>query len=141
MQHQEDAIADISKAREKFFGCSGKMLLPSPTTVEALIKKIPQNKLITADLLRKVLADQFRVQATCPVTTQKALKAIANESGKNAAYWRVIKKNGELFAIFPGGAEAQAALLRKEGFTIDATGKAPKVINFSDNLVRFDSLS
>jgi hypothetical protein len=138
MQPQEDVIVDISKAREKFFGCSGKMLLPSPATVEALIKKIPANQLITADLLRKKLADQFGVQATCPVTTKKALQVIANGSGKAVAYWRVIKKNGELFAIFPGGTEAQAALLRKEGFTIDTKGKAPKVDNFSESLIRFD---
>ncbi len=51
---------------------------------------------------------------------------------------RVIKQNGELNAIFPGGVEAQAVRLRQEGFTIDTNGKVPKVKQFKASLVRFD---
>jgi alkylated DNA nucleotide flippase Atl1 len=138
MELQEDAIVDIPENRVKFFGCSGKMLLPSPATVEALIKKIPENKLITTDLLRQKLTDQFKVQGTCPVTTQKALQAIAKDSSKNVAYWRVINQNGELIAKFPGGVEDHAALLKQEGFTIDTKGKVPRVKQFRESLVRFD---
>ncbi len=123
METQEDAIVDISETRQKFFGCSGKMLLPCPATVEAQIKKIPENKLMTTESLQKELANQFDVQATCPVTTRKALRAIAKESSKNVAYWRVIRKDGGLLAQFPGGVEGHATLLRKEGFTIDTQGK------------------
>jgi hypothetical protein len=135
MESQEDAIVDIPENRVRFFGARGKMLLPSPATVEALIKKVPQNKLITTDVLRQKLTEQFKVQGTCPVTTQKALQAIANKASENVAYWRVIKKNGELMAKFPGGVERQATLLRQEGFTIDSQGKAPRVENFRASLV------
>jgi alkylated DNA nucleotide flippase Atl1 len=138
MELQEDAIVDISENQVRYFGGPGKMLLPSPATVEALIKKIPKHKLITTDLLRRELANQFNVQGTCPFTTKKALQAIAHDSSKNVAYWRVIKQSGELNAIFPGGIEGQAALLRQEGFTIDTKGKVPKVKQFRESLVRFD---
>ena len=138
MEPQEDAIVDIAEQQVRYFGRPGKMLLPSPATVAALIQKIPAHKLLTTDLLRRKLADQFNVQGTCPVTTKKALQAIANDASQHVPYWRVIKQNGELNAIFPGGVEGQAALLRQEGFTIDTNGKAPKVKHFKASLVRFD---
>jgi alkylated DNA nucleotide flippase Atl1 len=138
MDPQEDAIVEIPENRTKFFGGTGKMLLPSPATVAALIEKIPEHKLITTGLLCKILADTFKVRGTCPVTTQKALQAIVHDSSKNVAYWRVINTNGGLVARFPGGAEGQAALLRKEGFAIDREGKLPKVKDFRESLVHFD---
>jgi hypothetical protein len=138
MEPREDAIVDIPENRIRFFGTSGKMLLPSPATIEALIKRIPRHQLVTTDLLRKTLADQFNVQGTCPVTTQKALQTVARDSSNQVAYWRVIKKNGELIASFPGGREGHAALLRKEGFTIDTKGKQPKIEAFTEHLTHFD---
>lgn len=135
MKQQEDVIVEISEQRKKFFGCSGKMLVPSQATVAAQITKIPEHKLVTADLLQRELADQFNVQVTCPVTTRKALQAIAKDSSKQVPYWRVLKKNGELFALFPGGVEGHAARLRKEGFSIDTLGKVARVHNFREDLV------
>ena len=64
--------------------------------------------------------------------------AIANDTSKSVAYWRVIKQNGELNTIFPGGVEGQAARLRQEGFTIGTNGKVLKVKQFKASLVRFD---
>jgi alkylated DNA nucleotide flippase Atl1 len=135
MEQQKDAIVDIPENRVKYFGRSGKMLLPCPATVEALIQKIPENKLMTTGLLLKTLTEQFDVEGVCPVTTQKALRAIANDPSRNVAYWRVVKKNGELFAAFPGGVEGHADRLRREGFTIDTQEKAAKVKNFRENLI------
>jgi hypothetical protein len=134
---QKDVIVDIPPNRVKFFGATGRMLLPSPATIEALIQKIPLNQLITTNLLRKKLTEQFNVQGTCPVTTKKALQAIANSSSKHVAYWRVINQNGGLMSYFPGGVEGHATLLRKEGFAMDANEKAPKVKQFKESLVRF----
>lgn len=45
----EDEIVNIPKTMERFFGCSGTMLKPSPSTVAALIKKIPKGQLTTLD--------------------------------------------------------------------------------------------
>ena len=41
MQPKEDAIVDIPEDRLRFFGGAGKMLLPGPATVAALIEKVP----------------------------------------------------------------------------------------------------
>jgi alkylated DNA nucleotide flippase Atl1 len=138
MLPQEDLIVEIPENRLKFFGGAGKMLLPSPATVAALIKKIPEHNLITTGLLCKGLTQQFKVRGTCPVTTQKALQEIAHDSAAECPYWRVVNASGGLIARFPGGAKRQAALLRKEGFAIDTKQKVPKVKGFSERLVRFD---
>jgi hypothetical protein len=50
----------------------------------------------------------------------------------------VIKQHGELNAMFPGGVAEQAVRLQQEGFTIDTSGKVPKVKQFKASLVRFD---
>jgi len=47
MTPPEDQIVDIPKERLKFFGGPGKMLLPGPATVAALIKRVPEHKLVT----------------------------------------------------------------------------------------------
>jgi hypothetical protein len=80
MEPPEDQVVDIPEERLKFFGGSGKMLLPGPTTVAALIKKIPENKLVTTNQLCEELTEQFKVRGTCPVTTQLALQAVAHDA-------------------------------------------------------------
>ena len=94
MEPQEDVNDDIPKDRVKFFGGTGKMLLPSPATVAALIKKIPKRKLITTNLLCKELTGQFKVRGTCPVTTQKALhQPHDKERGDGGCrHWREVVK-------------------------------------------------
>jgi alkylated DNA nucleotide flippase Atl1 len=133
---QKDLIVEIPENRVKFFGGMGKMLLPSPATVAALIKKIPEHKLMTTNLLCQELAEQFKVRGTCPVTTQKALQEIARDAAPDCPYWRVVNASGGLIARFPGGVGGQAKLLRKEGFAIDTEQKIPKVKGFSESLVR-----
>ena len=132
-----DTIVDIAKDREKSLGAAGKMLIPCPATVEALLKQIPEDKLITIDLIRKKLADQFHVQTTCPFNTKLCLRAIANDPGKKVAYWRVVRGSGELIDYFPGGVAGQAALLDKQGFVIGYDSKLPKVKHLRENLVQF----
>jgi alkylated DNA nucleotide flippase Atl1 len=135
MEPKEDVIVDIPEERLGFFGGAGKMLLPGPATVAALIEKTPVGRLITTNLLCQKLARQFNVRGTCPVTTRKALWALAQDPGAKVAYWRVVKADGGLMNRFPGGADGQAERLRKEGFTLDRKGKTPKVTNFRESLV------
>lgn len=79
MELQKYEIVDIPPNRIRYFGGSnGKMLLPSPMTIASMIKRIPESKLITTDLLRRELTQQFNVQGTCPVTTKKSLRSLAN---------------------------------------------------------------
>ena len=136
MGPKEDAIVDIPKDRLRFFGGPGKMLLPGPATVAALIEKVPAHKLITTNLLCQTLTQQFNVRGTCPVTTQKALQVVAHDASFEVAYWRVIKADGGLITRFPDGAKGQAERLRKEGFTLDGRGRALRVKNFRESLVR-----
>ncbi len=133
----KDTIVDIAKNRERSLGASGKMLLPCPATVEALLNKIPQGKLITIDLIRKALAGQFNVQTTCPFNTKLCLRAIANDPSKRVAYWQVVRGNGELIAYFPGGVAGHAALLSEQGFAIDYDSQPPKVKRLREYLVQF----
>src|SRR6187549_3583533 len=104
MVMQRDEIVEIPENRVKYFGGHGKMLLPTPATVAAVIEKVPASKLITTDLLRRELTEQFDVQGTCPVTTQRALQALSHDEHP-VAYWRVVNANGGLIARFPGGVE------------------------------------
>ena len=139
MEPQTDVIVAIEKHRERYFGGAGKMLLPCPATVAAQIRRIPDHQLMSKELLQAQLAEQFQVRVTCPFTTKKALQAIAQDASQPAPYWRVIKKNGELLPYFPGGIEGHANCLRQEGFTIDTTGKVPRIQHFKEHLVRFTS--
>ena len=139
MEPQTDVIVAIEKHRERYFGGAGKMLIPCPATVAEQIRRIPEQQLMSKEFLQETLAEQFQVQVTCPFATKKALQAIAQDISQPAPYWRVIKKNGELFSYFPGGLEGHAGCLRKEGFTIDTMGKVPRVQHFQESLVRFAS--
>lgn len=138
MKLSEDTIVEISKSLERFFGRGGKMLKPSRATVEALIAKIPEDKVITIPLLRDELARQFGVEVTCPSDTKQALKAIANDPQENVPFWRVLKANGELVSYFPDGIEGQAAHLEAEGFVLDTQSKTPKVKEYKERLADFE---
>ncbi|GHO59481.1 MGMT family protein [Ktedonobacter robiniae] len=137
MAQEVDTIVDIPENRVKFFGGRGKMLLLSPAALEALIQQIPEQQLITTDLLRKKLTEQFQVQGTCPVTMRESLQALARDTSKHVAYWRVINANGKLIVNFPGGVESQARILAEEGISIDTQGKTPKVKELTRHLARF----
>jgi hypothetical protein len=104
----------------------GKMLVPTPLLVDAAIKKIPRGKLATVNTIRDYLANQFRADMTCPLTTGIFLNIAANAAeeaktkGKTkiTPYWRVLKERGRLNPKFPGGVMKQAQHLRQEGFKI-----------------------
>jgi O6-methylguanine-DNA--protein-cysteine methyltransferase len=134
----EDSIVQIAPQLERFFGTSGRMLKPSVSTIAALLAQIPSGQIVTTDSLRRKLADQFRVEVACPYDTKMALLAISNDSSLNVPYWRVIKANGELNPKYRGGLEAQVALLKSEGFTVDFSGKKPRIKPFKDRLFAFN---
>lgn len=134
MVMQADAIVDIPAERVKFFGTTGKMLLPSPATLKAAIQTIPSGQLLTTNQLRERLADQFKVEAVCPVTTRRSLKALAQAD--DSPYWRVLNADGGLNADYPGGVSAHADHLRAEGITVDVSGKKPRVSAYETYLPR-----
>ena len=134
----EDQIVDIPPNRVKFFGGSGKMLLPSPAAVESVLLEIPPHRLVTTGQLRQELTRIFGVQGTCPVTTQKALVTLAHDPENQAPYWRVINQNGGLISRFPGGVQGHAALLQTEGFNIKIQGDTRRIKNYKEYILPKD---
>ena len=132
----DDTIESIPKAMEKFLGCTGKMVKPSPDTVEALIGKVRKGKIATVSQLREKIAKDFNVETACPAATLKALQLISKKEDAKC-FWRIVKAKGELISKFPRGAEGQAELLLSEGHKIDFSKKAPVVIDYESKLSTF----
>ena len=133
----QDVIVSIPKTMEKYFGCAGKMLKPSPSTVASLVKSIPKGRVATIDALCKKLAKKYQTEVACPATTEKSLCLAAAESiEKNTRlpYWRLLKKSGELIQKLPGGIKGHAACLAKEGHKIVSTSKSKGVQDFESVL-------
>jgi hypothetical protein len=130
---------------QKRFG-TGKMIIPKPLDVDALIRKVEKGKLVTVPQIREKLAKDAHVDSACPLTTGIFIRIAAeaavedSRSGKEdiTPFWRVVKADGSLNEKFPGGAEAQAARLRAEGHSIQpgAGKKPPRVIEFEKSLQR-----
>lgn len=122
----------------------GKMLVPRPLDVDALIRKVKKGKLVTQAQIRERLAKDFHVDHACPITTGIFIRIAAEAAeedlreGKKqiTPYWRMIKTDGSLNEKFPGGTKAQAAHLRKEGHGIQPSEgkKPPRVKNFEKSL-------
>jgi hypothetical protein len=104
----------------------GIMLIPTPLILDKVIKKIPKGKLITVNGIRKYMAEVYRADISCPLTTGIFLNIAANAAeedrengkGKITPYWRVLKEGGALNPKFPGGVKVQATYLKQEGFDI-----------------------
>jgi len=124
-----------------------KILIPKPLDVDAIMQNIPKGKLIILRQIMDKLARDYNADKTCAKVTGIFMR-IASEAaeedlregrkGKDeiTPYWRTIKNDGSLNPKFPGGVEAQAKELRKEGFSIEKSSKLPKVKDFEKYLVR-----
>ena len=138
-------IVDIPKKMEKRLG-KGKLLVPKPLDVDALIRKIKKGKLITQEQIREKLARDFKVNATCPITTgifvriaaEAAEEDLKNGKKQITPYWRVIKGDGRLNEKFPGNMKIQTKRLKGEGHRILASKgkKPPQVKDFERYLQR-----
>lgn len=134
----QDEIVEIPPERIRFFGGTGKMLLPSPATLLVIIASIPPRRLLTTELVRQHLTHRFRVRGTCPVTTQRSMLEAIRYAGSNIPYWRIVKKNGELMASLPDGVQMQAQRLSAEGFVVDHSAKVPRVRDLPASLMKLD---
>jgi len=131
-------IVDIPSKMEKRFG-SGKMLIPKPLDVDALMREISRGRLVTQVQIREKLAKDFKADVTCPITTGIFVRIAAEAAeedlrkGKKriTPYWRIVKNDGGLNEKFPGGIKAQAARLKKEGHIIQQ-GKSKGMLKVKD---------
>jgi hypothetical protein len=137
-------VVDVPDKWVKTMG-GRQVLVPTPMMVDELVRTVPQRKLITVGQIRRQLAEPFRADSTCPMTTGIFLRIISEaaeedrQAGKNpiTPYWRVVKDDGSLNPKFPGGVEGHAQKLREEGHEIiSRKGKKPPcVMNFEKSLV------
>ena len=122
----------------------GKMLIPKPLDIDALIHRVPKGKLATVIQIRDKLARDAQANCCCPLTTGIFLRIVAEvaeedlRSGNKEVtpYWRVVRADGSLNGRFPGGVQAQANRLEEEGHIVDLKRgrKPPRVINFEQSL-------
>ena len=123
-------LVTIPPKMQSRFG-KGKMLIPCPLDVEALIRKVPRGKLITQGELREKLAKAAGAKCACPITTGIFVRIVAEAAAEEARggksritpYWRVVRDDGSMNEKFPGGPTAQAEHLEAEGHAIDRAGK------------------
>lgn len=143
-EHPEHGkIVDVPPKMQNRF-LIGKMLIPKPLDIDALIKRVPKGKLATVIQIRDKLAKDAEVNCCCPLTTGIFLRIVAEvaeedlRNGKKEVtpYWRVVRADGSLNERFPGGVQAQAAHLKEEGHIIDSNRgrKPPRVVNFQQSL-------
>lgn len=136
-------VTDIPIRMQKRFG-KGTILIPRPSDLEALIRKIKKGKLVTKSELRRKLAKDFNADITCPITSGIFLRIISEaseedfEKGKKriTPYWRVVTDEGSLNEKFPGGITRQSENLKRERHEIEKSknGKLYVVKNFENKL-------
>ncbi len=132
-------IVTIPEKMEKRLG-KGKMLIPRPLDVDALIQKIKRGKLVTQEQIREKLAKDYKANITCPITTgifvriaaEAAEEYLRNGKKQITPYWRVIKGDGSLNEKFPESGKIQAARLKEEGHRIQPGkgNRPPRVKDF-----------
>lgn len=90
----------------------GSMLIASPLEIGKVVQKIPSGTVMTLPDLRHSLANKFKADYTCPLTTGIFLRILADaaeEEGSTAScpYWRVVRADGRLIDRSPGGEAAK----------------------------------
>ncbi len=123
---------------------AGRMLVPRPVGVDALMRTIQTGRLVTVSQIRDRLARDHGADYTCPLTTGIFVRIAAEAAAEDAGlgrrqitpYWRVVKADGCLMEKLPGGPEAQAADLQAEGHTLlpGKGKKPPRVADFEKRL-------
>ena len=142
---QEPKLVKVP-AKMSQFG-KGMMLIPTPSLVNELIRKVPKGKLTTVGTLREKLARDHNADVTCPLTTGIFVRIVAEAAEEDRVrqakritpYWRVVRDDGGLNPKFPGGVSRQTRFLRAEGFAIVRNGKKPPAVKeFERRLFSFD---
>ncbi|MBW2000856.1 MAG: MGMT family protein [Deltaproteobacteria bacterium] len=122
----------------------GTLVIPAPLEVDEIMKKVPKGKLITINEIRAMLAERHGTTIACPLTTGIFARIAAEAANEEAVggkkritpYWRTLKAGGELNRKYPGGVEAQRALLESEGHRVIQKGKRFFVADYDKSLLR-----
>jgi hypothetical protein len=133
----------INEKMSKRWG-TGTVVIPAPTEVDAIMKQVPEGKLITINEIREVLAKKHKASIGCPMTTgifAWVAAHAAEEERKNGIenitpYWRTLKAGGILNPKYPGGVEGLKKLLETESHEIVQKGKNHIVVDYEKSLVK-----
>ena len=130
-------IVTDPKTVERFGG--ERMLIAPPLAYDAIMKMVPEGKVVTADRIRDYLAVKHDADFTCQLTAGIFINIAAHASvergGENPTpFFRTLKKDGELNGKYPEGFEGQRLMLEMEGHTVIQKGKRYFVENYKDAL-------
>ena len=143
--HDSKRLPKVEKITEKMskrWG-TGTVVIPAPLEVDALMKKVPEGKLVTVNGLREALARKHKASIGCPMTTGIFAWVAANaaeEQRQNGVeditpYWRTLKTGGVLNPKYPGGVEGLKKLLEAERHKVVQKGKKHVVIDYEKSLI------
>ena len=135
-------LPEVKPAPEIWGG--GTMVIPHPMQVRELMNSIPEGRVSTLDEVRTSLAEENGADIACPMTSGIFTSIVAQASHEDkeehgsfsVAYWRSLKRNGELNPRFPEGIEGQAKRLEAEGHSITYRGKKAFVDDFEKYLFK-----
>ena len=120
-----------------------RMLLAPPLAYDAIMRKVPEGKIITSDKIREYLARMHNADFTCPMTAGIFINTVAHASKERdgndpTPFFRTLRKNGELNEKYPDGYDEQKLLLEMEGHTVIQKGKRYFVLDYVDALWDID---
>jgi hypothetical protein len=103
-------VEKITDKMSKRWG-TGTVVIPAPTEVNEIMRKVPKGKLTTINQIREILAQKHGATIGCPITTgifahiaAHAAEEEAAEGKKNITpYWRTLKTDGVINEKYPGG--------------------------------------
>lgn len=131
------------KSIEKYGG--KRMYFAPPLDYDAVMRRVPEGRVITVGDIREYFAKQNDADFTDPITAgifcSIAAWASFQRSDDKTPYWRTLKANGELNPKYPGDIEEQKRLLEAEGHTIIKKGRTNiryYVKDFENFLYRLD---
>jgi hypothetical protein len=135
-------VQEITDNMTKRWGM-GTMVIPAPLEVDAIMRQVPEGRLITMNRIRAILARMHGATIACPLTTGifAWIAAHAAEEDRWAGrepitpYWRTLKTGGELNPKYPGGTEGQKLLLEQESHSVARRGKRWVVVDFEKSLI------
>lgn len=100
------------------------MLIASPEIIDAYVRGIPRGQTVTTKAMRDELADRYRAEHTCPVTTGIFLRIVAEAAWEShlagepldpiTPFWRIIEPDSPLAQKLACGSEFIAEQRAKE---------------------------
>ena len=130
MLHQDKGMPKIQtvtdEATIKKYG-GDRMYFAPPVIYDAIMKSVPEGKVLTVGAIRDYLAKKNGADFTDPITAgifvSIAAWASHQRTEDKTPYWRTLKAGGELNLKYPGGVTDQKEKLEAEGHRIIQKGR------------------